>query len=74
MFIILNESQAATVSGPSSVAPYSSLSPIALTDGTYILNDTVLLNADHEQYRLLLSSLPTKSEEEIQSLLPVIPD
>ena len=74
MFIILNKTQSTTVSGSSLVSPYAVLSPIALTDGTYALNDTVLVDPNHEQHRVLLSSLPTKSLEEIQALLPTIPD
>jgi hypothetical protein len=74
MVIILTQSQANIVSGASCINPYAILSPVPLSDGTYMLGDSVLIDPNHVQHITLLSSLPTKSLEEVQALLPTIPD
>lgn len=74
MFIILTQEQANIVSGSSSISPYVALSPIVLTDGTYVLSESVLTDPKHIEHHTLLSSLPTKTVEEVRVLLPTPTD
>lgn len=69
--LILSSTQAAQVKGPSVEQPaFAALSPIALTDGRYVLGVGVLADPLHAEKWPLLSTLPQADSATIQTLLP----
>lgn len=67
MFILLSAAQA-------DQARSATLVPIALTDGTFIVNSAVLADPHHADEAALLSPLPRLSLDEVAPLLPAARD
>jgi hypothetical protein len=66
-FILLTSAQADAVRGVSPITPEAALMPIALTDGRYILNVSVLSDPAHADDYAFLSTLPTADLADLQS-------
>ncbi len=56
-FIILTAEQAAAVRGVSPVVKWAAIEPIALTDGSFVLNEEVLADPAHNSKMLALAAL-----------------
>lgn len=56
-YIVLSAAQAAAVRGVSPVAKWAAIEPIALDDGTYLINDEVLTDPAHNSKTRAITAL-----------------
>ena len=68
-FIVLTAEQAAAVRGVSPVVKWASIEPIALTDGSFILNEEVLTDPAHNSKTRTLTALTKYDRATIESRL-----
>jgi len=68
--ILLSAEDADAVRGTSAAVDWAALAPVALTDGRFILNVSVLTDPAHEAHWELLATLPQADLADIAHLIP----